>query len=188
MAIISDLNIKMKSRASKKTFKYGDIPEGVYKAVFDFVYPWKSITKDTKVWLRDNDGVLVKDEDGNRIEVDASNVTWYSTDVVFTIKGGEFDGISAKYYLSTHPNFHGSKMQFLYRLGVINDLTVDGILKLEDLYKYTGKEVDVFIKHKTITVKDKDTGLSEDKVIPYVSYVLDPKDVPSVDGDEIEGL
>lgn len=188
MATINGLNLKVTKPSRNRNFVFDDIADGVYDVEISYAYPWKEITKDTKVWLRDEDNKLIKDASGNRIETNAKMLTWYTTDVIVTVVGGAYDGISAKYYLSTHPNFHGSKMQFLIRTGLIDKLTdSEGNLdlsKLNTAFPVTAKAV---IKHKTITVKDKETGLTEDKEIPYVSYFVDPNS-DTTSGDDIDGI
>lgn len=191
MATIGSLNIKVNKGAGRKNFVFDDIADGVHTVRIDHVYPWKEVTRDTKMWMRDDNNRLVKDDNGDRIDVAVPNLTWFSTDVVLTVVGGDYDGISTRYYLSTHPNFHGAKMQFLYRTGLIGELSDDdGNINLDDLWKHTGAEAKALVKHKVINIKDKDTGLMEEREIPYVSYFIDPNDVDNTDsGDNsIDGI
>ena len=194
MSIIGNLNMPVKSTGGNNTpINFGHIPEGNYEAVITRVFPWKSVKKDTTMFARDENFKLIKDADGNTINVTVKDAEWFTSDVIFTIKGGEYDGISAKLFLSTHPNFHSSKMQFLVRTNLYGVLTETGTLALDLLpKKAVGTTAVVNIRNKDIEVMNKDLGEKETKTISYVSYVVDPKDVAtptsSDDSGEIAGM
>lgn len=147
-----------------------EVEDGTYIAELAVVFPWKTITKDTKVDLRDNDGNLVKDEDGNRIKVDAPNLTWHHTDMIFKIEGTD-DVVRGN--ISTHPDMIGSANRFLYSAGLF-DVT------LADLYKHVGAKVIIHVKSKMETYVDKLTGLDTDRKRIYVSYYSSLKDKDSL--------
>lgn len=171
------LDHKIKSGGVQRTeFKWGSVPDGLYLGELVTVFPWKSITKDTTAFLRDEENRLVKDEQGNRIKVDAPNLTWYYTDVVFKIIGGEYDGFNVKSALSTHPDMIGSANRFLYNAGLFD-------VSLNELKEHLGTKVGIHVKTKMDTFKDKNTG--EDRTVEnvYVSYYskIDDKDIEEND-------
>jgi len=147
-----------------KDLTWDVVDAGTYPAEMVIVYPWKELTRDTNVRIKDENGRYVRDNDGKFITEFKKDVTWYNTDVVFKINGGEFDNHAVRMSLSTHPNMVGSAKQFLYRMGLIG-------VSLDELNKHVGAFGIIEVKTKDETYKDKNTGLEVTTTKSYVSYV-----------------
>ena len=165
---VKGLNVKVGSDSGAQGVQasdllWGDIEEGMYPAEMVIVYPWKDITKDTRVRVKDDDGHYKKDGEGKYVTEEAKDVTWYNTDVVFKIIDGMYDGFAVKGSLSTHPNMIGSAKRFLYAAKLFD-------VELGDLSKHVGTKVNVYVKTKHEKYIDKNTGLEVEKHSPYVSY------------------
>ena len=152
------------SGVSSKDLTWDVVDAGTYPATMVIVYPWKSLTRDTNVRIKDENGRYVKDNNGKFITEFTKDVTWFNTDVVFKINGGEFDNHAVKMSLSTHPNMVGSAKQFLYRMGLLN-------VSLDDLKDHIGANGIIEVKTKDETFVDKTTGLEKTITKSYVSYV-----------------
>ena len=166
MAITLGLDTKLSGdaeRVSGADLNWEDIEDGKYNAELKIVYPWKKVTHDSKVRLRDEDGKYIKDDDGKFVQEIQKELSWFITDMVFVISGGIYDGHAVKGTISTHPDMIGSAKRFLYNAKWY-DVT------LEDLYNHVGTKVAVNIKHKTDTFKDKTTGAQRTVTNAYVSW------------------
>jgi hypothetical protein len=142
---------------------WDDIEDGKYNAELYIIYPWKTLTQNTKVRIKDEDGKYIKNEDGTFAKEEISDVSWAITDVVLKIDGGMYDGYAVKGTLSTHPDMIGSTKRFLYNASLFD-------VELKDIFKHTGTKVGVHVKHRTDTFKDKLTGLDKTVNNAYVSY------------------
>lgn len=166
---IKDTGLDLKLEGAQQSVSAEDliwdesIEDGKYNAELAIVYPWRTVTKDTYVRIRDEEGKYVKDEDDKFVKELSENVTWYFTDLVFKIKGGVYDGFAVKGSISTHPDMIGSAKRFLYAAKLFD-------VSLKDLKDYTGTDVAVFVKHKEEEWRDKKTGVNRKSNSPYVSY------------------
>lgn len=169
-------NIKITGGSTFEKPVFGDVPEGAYLAELLTIYPWKSITRNTTQRVRDDEGKLVKDDDGNYIKEAVNDVTWQYTDVVFKIvDGSDYDGISVKGSLSTHPDMLGSAKRFLYAAKLFD-------VSLDSVKDNLGEKVIINVKQRTDRYKDKETGLDVERTYPYISYYT------SVDDEKEEVL
>lgn len=166
MSIDTGLGTKLTKGASTsaKDLVYADdIEENTYRATLSIVYPWKKITKDTTIRAKDEQGKYVKDDGGSYVRVPVKDVTWYYTDIVFTIDDGDYAGLSVKGSLSTHPDMIGSAKRFLYNAELFD-------VALEDLKDHVGSKVGIYVKTKVDSYVDRTTGAPVTKAKPYVSY------------------
>lgn len=163
--IDTGLNTKIGSKNTYKTtvFNFVDVPEGAYEAKLVVVYPWKTLTRDSKIAVRTDDNKVVKDDSGAVIKVDAPNLTWSTVDMVFEITSGDFVGSHVKGSLSTHPDLIGSANRFLYNARLFD-------VELANLRDHLGVPVKVNVKHRVDNYKDKITGEDISKLNVYVSY------------------
>lgn len=161
------LNVKIsqgENRVMSSDLNWDDVEDGTYPAVMTIVYPWKELTRDTKTRVRDEDGKFVKNELGEFVKEELKDYTWSMTDLVFVIEGGIYDGHAVKGSLSTHPDMIGSAKRFLYNAELFD-------VELADIYKHTGStKVNIIVKHRPNTFKDKKTGVVKTTDVPYVSY------------------
>lgn len=161
-------DIKIGGGSTKKELNWGDIEDGVYFAELSVVYPWKEITRDTTQKVK-VDGKYQKDENGKFITEPLKDFTWNFTDLVFTILEGDYEGLSVRGSLSTHPDMLSSTKQFLYRAKLFD-------VALADLNKQLGTKIMINVRQRTDVFADKETGLEVTKTYPYVSYYTEIKE------------
>jgi len=148
------------------------VEEGVYGVTVNAIDAWLPITKDVNVYIRDEAGYPVRDDNGKLKTQLVKNLTFYTAKVTFKINDGKHKGRLLSTQLTTHPNALFITEGFLYAVGV-SELAFSEIQK-----KCVGKVLDVEVKHKTLPKRSKinaTTGLPEDlpeRVVPEVKTFL----------------
>lgn len=136
---------------------YDPIPEGDYLLKVKEIDPWKEVIKNIKVIQRDEDGNVIKDENGKNVTETVNNCKFYNCNVRFEVVEGDYAGRLIFHNLTTHPNMSWSIPNFLWGLG-LTELAASEIQKA-----CVGKECfgHVVIEDYEKTVQNKETGLDE---------------------------
>ena len=153
-----------------------ELPESEYVAVLARVYPWRSVTKNTKVSLRDESGRYIKDDKGNRVKEEVKDLTWFNADVVLAVKEGVHAGKAIKASLSTHPDMMGQLKSFLYCTGLFGVVAAD-------INKHIGAEVGVVTRNIERSWTDQNTGLERTVAESKASYFKKPSEITNTEED-----
>lgn len=149
-----------------------EVPDGDYLLTLVKIYPWKTITKDTRAIVRDDNGKVVKDTNGKAVQEEVKNLTWHMANAVFAVEEGPYEGAAVFANLSTHPNGIGQLKSFMYCAGLFS--TPAGEIK-----DHLGVDVGAAVRNKTRTYTDSDTGIEKTITEPTVYFFKKTEDVAS---------
>ena len=144
--------------SSKGAMNYDPIPDGEYTLRVKEVDPWKETKKTIQVIQRDEDGNVLKDENGKNITETVKDCVFYNCNVKFEVVGGEHNGRLIFHNLTTHPNMSWSIDNFLYAIG-INELAAS---QIQNTVKGAMCSGNVYTDKYTRTVQNKETGIDEE--------------------------
>lgn len=173
------LDVKVGGAGAPLDVKFEKFPVGKYVAKLVRVYPWRSITKDTKVSLRDEDNKVIKDANGKPVKELVKDVTWHNADLVFEVTDGAYKGYAIKGSLSTHPEMLRSLKQFLYCSSLFG-------VAAGDIKDHIGAEVGVKTKEDTRTYTDKDTGVEKTVTDIVAHWYIKPEEIEEEPEYDIE--
>lgn len=147
------------------TLTWDEIPKGHYNVTAVVIYPWRHFERDSDVSVRGDDGKLIWHEDGSgTVKETVKNLKWSMADVIYRVDGGEYDGYGIRGSLSTHPDFIGNTKGFVINAGLAE-------VPLTDMFKHAGNiKLSVHTYNKSVTRKDKDTGITTTSLEPNVRY------------------
>lgn len=184
-----NLDSKIEAREDKG-FDFTPAPEGDYVLRVKKIEDWVASKPQTiAVIQRDEKGKALKDEKGKNITKLEENVIVYNAKVQLEIVGGESDGKTVFYNLTTHPNAPFNISAFLYGLG-IKDIVANQIQE-KCLGLFCAARV--VIEYYDKTVEDKETGITEKVKTPinrinHFKQLPENFTVPQDKNNEIEGI
>jgi len=112
----TDLNQKAQASAPKS---FELLPEGRYTVRVKEIKPWKQSKKDIKVNIRDENGQVVKDENGKAVTELKKDYIFYGAQMTFEIiNDKEYNGRLLFPSLTTHPNASFITENFLYAVNI----------------------------------------------------------------------
>ena len=160
------------------------LPEGKYLVKVKEISNWKESIKDIKVILKDDSGVTILDENGDKKTEFVKGCKFYNSLIKFEVVGVKYDGRLLFYNLTTHPNMSFSISAFLYAVGESN-------LVASDIpSKCIGKICEAVVVKGTYKkrIEDKETGIvtEEDKEKNEIKYLNKLPDTNNTDNDVIE--
>ncbi|MCK9326062.1 MAG: hypothetical protein M0P69_11280 [Bacteroidales bacterium] len=156
-----------------------EVPDGEYTLTLVKMYPWKEITKDTRVNVRDENNRVVRGKDGKPVQEEVKNLTWHMANVVFMVEEGEYERAVVHGSLSTHPNGMGQLKSFMYCAGLFG-------VSANEIKDNLGVTVGAVVKNKTRSYTDTNTGLEKTITEATVYYYKKPEEVTIYSADTPE--
>lgn len=156
------IDLMKKTYAPKEqTESFVLLPKGDYVATVRSMGEWNPKQNPVlEVYVFDDEGHKVKDENGKELKERALNVTTYSSQVIFQISEGEFAGKDVYYWLNLHPNQPWAFPAFIHACGVTDEIHPS---EAQSLCTGAVVTISVDVETKKYPSTDKVTGLTTEK-------------------------